>query len=356
MTFIDAASRHHLNECPHEIPRFLLDDIQCALAAGSRYPIGYEQRVNEFAANFYGVEPESILFTNGVDDCIDRLARYFKQMRFIYTTPGFDGYWQRLKLFTDNALAIALSPEDFTINRNDFKEFCKSDIALIASPSNPTGNVFCQRDLEEIRSACGYLFLDRTYRHYSQQKNISPLQSNQLTYHSLSKAYGLAGFRLGVVVGPKNELEGLRELAGYCALSTVSLALIESALKNETFFLERAIADVEERNRLFQELQAIGLSVRNTETNFLLIKTFGRPYQERLQQENILVKDTEPLGLQGNLRISIGLKSQNDRLISTMARIHNMFEAGNHVGRPRLESANQCRRNSREVKYDVEQF
>jgi histidinol-phosphate aminotransferase len=341
MTFMSSASRHHLNECPHEIPRFLLDDIQCALAAGSRYPIGYEQRVNAYAANFYGVEPENVLFTNGVDDCVDRIARYFKQMRFVYATPGFDGYWQRLKLFTDNALAIALSPEDFTIDRNDLKRFCQSDMVLIANPSNPTGNAFCQHDLEEIRKACGYLFLDRTYRHYSQRKKISPLERNQLTYHSLSKAYGLAGFRLGVVVGPKNEIEGLRELGGYCALSTVSLALIESALKNETFFLERACADEEERNRLFQALQAMGLSVRNTETNFLLIKTFGRPYQERLQQENILVKDTGQYGLQGHLRISVGLKTQNDRLISTIARIHNTFEAGNHVCRPRVEPAYQ---------------
>lgn len=341
MTFMNSASRHHLNESPHEIPRFLLDDIQCALATSSRYPIGYEQKVTAFAANFYGVEPENVLITNGVDDCVDRIARCFKQTRFIYMTPGFDGYWQRLKLFTDKTLAIALSPEDFTIDPNDFKKLCKSDIALIASPSNPTGNAFCQRDLEEIRNACGYLFLDRTYRHYSQRKSLSPLERNQLTYHSLSKAYGLAGFRLGVVVGPKDKIEGLRELGGYCALGTVSLALIESALKNETFFLERACADVEERNRLFHELQAIGLSVRNTETNFLLIKTSGRPYQERLQQEDILVKDTHLLGLPGHLRVSIGLKTQNDRLISTIARIHDSFEAGNHVVRPRVESAYQ---------------
>jgi len=338
MTFMNSASRHHLNESPHEMPRFLLDDIQGALAASSRYPIGYEQQVMAFAANFYGVEPENVLFTNGVDDCVDRMARYFRHMRFIYMKPGFDGYWQRLKLFAANTLAITLRPDDFTIDRNDIKKFCKSDVVLIADPSNPTGTSTCQRDLEEIRDACGILFLDRTYRHYSQRKNLSPLEKNQLTYHSLSKAYGLAGFRLGVVVGPKHEIGELRKLGGYCALGTVSLALIESALKNDAFFMERACADVKERNRVFRELEAIGIGIRNTETNFLLIKTKGRPYQERLHEENILVKDAGPLGLPDHLRVSIGLESQNDRLISAFARIHKAFEAGNHVREPRLES------------------
>jgi histidinol-phosphate aminotransferase len=341
MTLMNSASRHHLNESPHEMPRFLLDDIQGALAASSRYPIGYEQQVTAFAANFYGVEPENVLFTNGVDDCVDRMAHHFRHMRFIYMKPGFDGYWQRLKLFAANTLAITLRPDDFTIDRNDIKKFCKSDVVLIANPSNPTGNSVCQRDLEETRNACGILFLDRTYRHYSQRKNLSPLENNQLTYHSLSKAYGLAGFRLGVVVGPKHEIAGLRELGGYCALGTVSLALIESALKNEAFFMERACADVEERNRVFRELEAIGIGIRNTETNFLLIKTNGRSYQERLQEENILVKDAGPLGLPDYLRVSIGLESQNDRLISTIARIHNTFEAGAHLRGPRVESAFQ---------------
>lgn len=341
ITFMDSASRHHLNESPHEMPRFLLDDIQGALAASSRYPIGYEQQVTAFAANFYGVEPENVLFTNGVDDCVDRMACHFRHMRFIYMKPGFDGYWQRLKLFAANTLAIALRPDDFTIDPNDIKTFCKSDVVLIANPSNPTGNSASQRELDDIRNACGILFLDRTYRHYSQRKSLSPLENNQLTYHSLSKAYGLAGFRLGVVVGPKQEIAGLRTLGGYCALGTVSLALIESALKNEAFFMERACADVEERNRVFRELEAIGIDIRNTETNFLLIKTNGRSYQERLQEENILVKDAGPLGLPDYLRVSIGLERQNDRLISAIARIHNAFEAGGHLRGRRVESAYQ---------------
>mgnify|MGYP001174166777 CR=1 FL=1 len=341
MTFMNSASRHHLNESPHEMPKFLLDDIQGALAASSRYPIGYEQKVTAFAANFYGVEPENVLFTNGVDDCVDRMAHNFRHMRFIYMKPGFDGYWQRLKLFSDNTLAITLRPDDFTIDRDDIKRFCKSDVVLIANPSNPTGNPVCQRDLDEIRKACGILFLDRTYRHYSQRNNLSPLEKNELTYHSLSKAYGLAGFRLGIVVGPRHEIDELRKLGGYCALGTVSLALIESALKNETFFMDRACADVEERNRVFRELEAIGIGIRNTETNFLLINTNGRRYQERLQEENILVKDTGPLGLPGHLRVSIGLESQNDRLISAIARIHNAFEAGGHLRGARVESAYQ---------------
>lgn len=339
MTFMDSASRHHLNESPHEMPRFLLDDIQGAFAASSRYPIGYEQQVTAFAANFYGVEPENVLFTNGVDDCVDRMAYHFRHMRFIYMKPGFDGYWQRLNLFAANTLTITLRTEDFTIDRDDIKKFCKSDVVMIANPSNPTGNSFGERDLEEIRNACGILFLDRTYRHYSQRKNLLPLENNQLTYHSLSKAYGLAGFRLGVVVGPKHEIGELRKLGGYCALGTVSLALIESALRNEAFFMERACADVKERNRVFRELEAIGIGVRNTETNFLLIKTNGSPYQQRLQQENILVKDAGPLGLPDHLRVSIGLENQNDRLISAIARIHNAFEAGNRQSRPRVESA-----------------
>jgi histidinol-phosphate aminotransferase len=326
MIFMNSASRHHLNECPHETPGFLLDDIQDALALSSRYPIGYEQMVSEFAAEFYGVEPENILLTNGVDDCIDRMVRYFRQMRFVYTLPGFDGFWQRLKLFTDNAATISLNPENFSIEQADIERFCSSDIALIANPSNPTGNVFCKHALEKIRNACGYLFLDQTYRHYSSRNGITPLEKNQFTYHSLSKAYGLAGFRLGILVGPKKEVDGLRDLGGFCSLSTVSLSIIKSALKNETFFMERAISDVEERNRLFKELQSIGVSVRNTETNFLLVKTFGRPYQDRLQRENILVKDTEPLGLPGHLRVSVGSSAQNERLISAMKRIHGFFE------------------------------
>ncbi|MGN6154086.1 MAG: aminotransferase class I/II-fold pyridoxal phosphate-dependent enzyme, partial [Lysobacteraceae bacterium] len=238
-----------------------------------------------------------------------------------------------------NTLAVTLRPDDFTIDRDDIGKFCKSDVVLIANPSNPTGNAMRQRDLEDIRNACGILFFDRTYRHYSEQKNLLPLENNQLTYHSLSKAYGLAGFRLGIVVGPKHEIGELRKLAGYCALGTVSLALIESALRNEAFFMERACADVKERNRVFRELEAVGIGIRNTETNFLLINTNGTPYQERLQQENILVKDAGPLGLPGHLRVSIGLESQNDRLISAIARIHNAFEAGSHQSRPRVESA-----------------
>lgn len=338
LTFMDSASRHHLNESPHEMPQFLIDDIQDALAASSRYPIGYEQKVMEFAANFYGVEPENVLFTNGVDDCVDRMAYHFRRMRFIYMKPGFDGYWQRLKLFSADTLAITLRSDDFTIDRNDIKKFCKSDVVLVANPSNPTGNSVSQRDLEEIRDACGILFLDRTYRHYSQQKSLSPLEKNQLTYHSLSKAYGLAGFRLGVVVGPKHEIGELRKLGGYCALGTVSLALIESALKNEAFFMERASTDVNERNRVFRELEAIGIDIRNTETNFLLIKTNGGSYQQRLQEENILVKDAGPLGLPGYLRVSIGLQGQNDRLISAIARIHSQLEAGGHLRGALVES------------------
>jgi histidinol-phosphate aminotransferase len=147
---------------------------------------------------------------------------------------------------------------------------------------------------------------------------------NVIVLRSMSKGYGLAGLRFGYAIAPADLMAGLLKVKDSYNIDSVAIALATAAIRDQKYFKENVEKVKAERGRLTDELRALAFEVPRSSANFVLAQSKNRKASEiydKLIQRNIYVRYFDLPGLNKKLRISVGTKDQNDKLILALREI-----------------------------------
>jgi histidinol-phosphate aminotransferase len=142
---------------------------------------------------------------------------------------------------------------------------------------------------------------------------------NLFVARTFSKAYGLAGLRVGVLVGDANQMRAVRRVCSPYNVNAVALACLPAALADQEY-IERYVNEVREsRARLERALDAAGIQYWPSQANFVLARVGSPSFVERMRQRGILVRDRSgDYGCEGCVRITLGTRAHTDRMLTAL--------------------------------------
>ena len=299
----------------------------------NRYPDPKQTKLRAQFAELRGVKAEDVFLGNGSDEAVDLLYRCFCRpgLDQVVTCPPTYGMYSVSAAINDIQvieipLGESFQPEVDTILA---ASTATSKILFLCSPNNPTGNSIARGDLVELLEGfSGLVVVDEAYIDFSLEDSfvdLIPKYPSLVILQTFSKAWGLAGLRLGAALASSEVIEVLDRVKPPYNVNSQTQKIV-SELIGDYSAVEAA---VKELNDLRAEL-AVGLEgistvqkVYDSRANFLLIKVSDadRLYEE-LVKENIVVRNRskEP-GCKNCLRVTVGTKAENTRLIETLRRL-----------------------------------
>jgi histidinol-phosphate aminotransferase len=191
----------------------------------------------------------------------------------------------------------------------------------IANPNNPTGTVATHEEiLRVIRAAPNAAVLvDEAYFEFYGQSTLSACNEfpNLFVARTFSKAYGLAGLRIGALVGDADQMRAVRRVSSPYNVNAVALACLPEALRDQEYIRSYMTEVCESRARLEHSLEARGVQLWRSRANFVLLRVGAAAlFAERMRRRGILVRDlSSGHACEGCVRITLGPRAHCDRLL-----------------------------------------
>ena len=298
----------------------------------NRYPDPLQVKLKEKISLIKGVPAENIFLGNGSDEAIDLLFRIFcepgKDNALVF--PPTYGMYEVCASVNDVEIRNIPLTSSFQLNLEAIENSIDNNTKLIfiCSPNNPTGNSMNRYDIEIIlNNFNGVVIIDEAYINYSKQRSfIAELTEypNLVIMQTLSKAWGLAGLRLGMAFAGKPVINLMNKVKYPYNINTATQMLVLSALENIDTPNEWTRITVTEKEQLAKELASLTITqkVYPSDANFLLVKITGaRKVYEYLVKNSIIVRDRSTIILcDDSLRITIGTPNENKQLIEALKR------------------------------------
>ncbi|MCG8434343.1 MAG: histidinol-phosphate transaminase [Gammaproteobacteria bacterium] len=327
----DAGVKLDANELPWRLPG---DNSKRGL---NRYPDSQSRELTELLASLYKVSPDALLVTRGSDDAIDLLIRAFCRAEHdsvLVCPPTFSMYSVAAHIQGAQVVELPLDINDgFALSADGIIDSWAPGLKVVflCSPNNPTGNVIPTEVIESILSALrnkAVVVVDEAYIEFTQSRScISLLDEfdNLIVLRTLSKAYGLAGARCGVMVARPEILQVMRRILPPYPLPTPTIEAVIAVLAegggNKSQECISLIAAERERVVSALILSPYIRRVWPPEANFVLAETVDKPkLLDLFAGDNLIVRNIECVGgLENCIRISIGTPDENDILIDIIS-------------------------------------
>lgn len=305
----------------------------------NRYPDPYQQKLKEKLAFVKQIAANQIFIGNGSDECIDILFRTFCEPRkdnIIICPPTYPMYEVSANI---NDVSIQKAPllSDYQLNIAHVEQLVNTHtkIIWICSPNNPTGNSLDRIDIETILNHFeGIVVVDEAYINFSKQKSF--VQSlidypNLVVLQTLSKAWGLAGLRLGMCFASPQIIGYMNKVKAPYNINIVTQEMALQALEEVGQVNDMIKLLVDMRIALAEVIASMPhvIKVFPSDTNFLFVKIpQARKLYEYLLSQGIIVRDRSALELcEDSLRITVGTEQENTALVDAMYQwITNTFE------------------------------
>lgn len=304
-----------------------------------RYPESRCAILSAKLAEYFGVQPASVLVTRGSDDAIDLLVRVFcraGQDSVMTLVPGFAMYALAASIQGAGNIPLQLFRESgFALDESDvmsrWRAGCK--LVFLCSPNNPTGTLIKTPVIESLclqLDGKALVVVDEAYIEFARAESACKLASrfhNLVVLRTLSKAHGLAGSRVGALIAHPTVVELASRVLPPYPLPRSSRRDALDALRPEV--LARTAARIprmrEARARLAGQLRGLAVveKVWEGEANFVLVQTLNaRAFIERCEDARVLVRDcsSQP-GLENCVRISVGSDAENRVLLSALSEL-----------------------------------
>jgi histidinol-phosphate aminotransferase len=322
------------NENPLGPSPLALAAIQENLSTLHRYPDSHAYYLKEDLSRHLGLAPEQLILGNGSDEVLDFLVRALVPpggevlstnhtfLMYGLLTQAVGGVFRivPLKEMRVDLPALARAITDQT------------RLILLNNPNNPTGTAFLQPEWEDFLAAVPAdvtVVLDEAYIDFADD----PLVPESLAYiaedrllvglRTFSKAYGLAGLRIGYGFGPSKLMDYLNRLRLPFNVNRLAQVAARAAL-TDRLFLERTRALVlEGRAFLCRELERLGLSYTPSQANYILIRVErpAREVYEAMLRLGVIIRAMDEYGFPEHIRVNVGLPGENERFINTLARV-----------------------------------
>ena len=312
------------NENPMGPSPRIFDSIEAVLKETHRYPDGNATQLKSTIARKFNVKAEQVTIGNGSNDIIEFVARIFlsKEDSAIYSEHAFAVYPLVVKAV--GAKGIEVPAKNFS---HDLDQMFKSiqnntKLIFIANPNNPTGS-FIEYDqlisfLEKVPENI-IVLLDQAYFDYSSfetkdiEFDILNRFPNLIMSRSFSKAYGLAGFRVGFCVSSREIADYLNRVRQPFNANSLALYAAEKALEDQDFIDKCLQLNLEQKEMLFEELISLGYDCLPSRGNFISFdcKQDSREAFNKLLVEGVIVRSLTVYKMPNYLRVSVGLPEEN---------------------------------------------
>lgn len=299
----------------------------------NRYPDPMQWKIKEKISAFgSSVKPQQIFIGNGSDEAIDLLFRIFCEPRkdnCLICPPTYGMYEVSAKI-NDVEIRRANLTKDFLLDFSGIENAIdkNSKLIFICSPNNPTGNSFDRnRILNLAKNFNGIVVVDEAYIHFSREKSlIEDINNfpNLVVLQTFSKAWGLAGLRVGLAFANEKIIELFNKVKPPYNISAIAQKMILKALEKSEEVSETISEIIIEREKLVEKLSKFSIveKIYPTDANFVLVKTVNADaIYDFLLNEKIVVRNRNNVELcEGCLRITIGTPDENKSLLKTLGK------------------------------------
>lgn len=311
---------------------FVLDrDFVAGIAAEAarqvdlrEYPLDQLDELYSQLAKYAGVSVKCVAAGSGSDQIIELLLSTLGSRRATVFSPTFSYFINRCELHGIKVDKVPLD-QDFTLDKKEFvRSARKSDLIYICSPNNPTGNQIDRQEAIDIIDSLEdkLVLVDEAYVDFADYSlsTYATKRDNIIVLRTLSKAFGLAGARVGYMVANEKFVHTFRStIQSPYPISTLSLAIASSVLARADHIRQTVNAVRNERGRVLAKLAKVdSIKVFPSDANFLFIEA-GKNYQrisKVLKSSGVVVKELGSIaGHRGCMRVTIGTREMNDKFL-----------------------------------------
>lgn len=300
----------------------------------ARYPDGNGYYLKQVLADFTNTSIDCITLGNGSDDLLDILARAFVSSNdaIVYSQYSFVVYSMLVKIQGATGIEVPAQRfgHDLKAMRQAVNDNPNTKIVFIANPNNPTGTQLASNELHEFVAGMPpsvLVVLDEAYIEYSPESNNRSLLDefdNVVIVRTFSKAYGLAGLRIGYALSSAPIANLLNRVRQPFNVSRIGLAAAAAALADQAFIEQTRLTNDEQMRWLEQQFDALGLGFIKSYANFIMLEVEdAADINQALLEQGVIVRPLQVYGLNDWLRITVGLAEDNMRLIDTLKSILN---------------------------------
>jgi histidinol-phosphate aminotransferase len=291
------------------------------------YPIDQLSELYGQLGSYAGVDEKFVAAGSGSDQVIELLLSTLGCRRATVFTPTFSYFVNRCELHGIKVERVPLTKK-FELDADRFlKSARRADLAYICSPNNPTGNQFGRREVAEIMDSLPdkLVLIDEAYVDFADYSLSAEAakRENVVVLRTLSKAFGLAGARVGYMISNQKFVKIFRStIQSPYPVSVLSLAIASSILERSDHIRKTIEMVRKERSRVSERLEAVdGIDAFRSDANFLFIEAGGSyPAVTRaLADAGLVVKLIGSVaGHRGCMRVTIGTREMNDRFLQAV--------------------------------------
>jgi len=332
---LDAAVRLNTNENPHPLPDEVVDAVEKSLHGVlrdlNRYPDREAVALREDLASYlgHGLSMNNVWAANGSNEILQQLLQAF-------AGPGRNAMGFEPSYSMHPIIAAGTGTSWLDARRTNFGltlshakaqvRVFQPDVVFVCSPNNPTGASVDLEVIEGIASeAPGMVIVDEAYAEFARPGTESaitllPRFPRMVVTRTMSKAFGFAGVRVGYLAANPKVIDAVRLVRLPYHLSSLTQAAARAALAHAPLLLAQVDAIKVERDRIVNGLRELGLTVVDSDANFVLFGQFKDTVGvwQQLLDRGVLVRD---VGIDGWLRVTAGLTAETDAFLSAMGAI-----------------------------------
>lgn len=304
----------------------------------NEYPDRTDKRLQKALSKFYQEEllPNQFITSNSGVEMLELIVRAFlgEGLECIFSNPAFEPY----RMFPAKLGAVAknvpLLDDNFDLDVDGILQAItdKTRLIFLTSPNNPTGTHIPKAQLDALISQLPkhvVLVYDEVYYQFAQAEDYTTALPYVLDGHqvigvnSFSKAYGLAGLRMGYAYSTPEIAQYVSQVRRPFMLSTLVLEAAIAALNDQAFIAKTVKMVNDGKKYLYLELDKLGIKYWQSEANFILIKPEMKDtlFEEKMLGEGIMVRPVANFGAPGCIRVTIGTEEANRAFVGALSRV-----------------------------------
>ena len=331
--YLPAKIMNSANENPQDVEEQIKREAISAVrnVKLNRYPDPLANELRDLIAEANGLDRNQVLLGNGGDELLFNLALAYggPGRKFLNMPPTFSVYQNNAQL-TGTEVVNVPRLADYSIDEQAVLDRVSQgdiDFVIVTSPNNPTGQLAPEDFVLKLLDATDALVMvDEAYFEFSRTTLRPYLMQHQnlVLLRTFSKAFSLAGVRLGYLLGNECVIREFLKVRQPYSVDAVSQAIGKVVFQNRAKFEPGIIQIISERQRMLEELAAIpGVDPYPSDSNYILFKVAqaGQVWQQLFDQ-GILIRDfSKARYLEGSLRVSVGTPQENDQFLAALRQI-----------------------------------
>ena len=299
------------------------------------YPDADSRDLKTALAEKYELSRDKIFIGNGSDEILDLLMTLLLNPgdEVIQGDPAFIKYELAVKSRGGSSIKVPLDQN----HRHDLEAMeaeitSKTKAIFICNPNNPTGTMLAESEIKDFLNRVSddiLIILDQAYQEYITETDffdgVGLLEShpNLVLMRTFSKAYGMAGMRIGYALGSEKLFDYLNRIRGPFNVNRLAQKAAVRALEADDHLRKCQNLNKEEKGFLYQEFEKMGLEYIETQTNFMMVETTlaASKVFKKLQQRGVIIRPGNQFGMDSWIRVTIGTHRQNQIFIKELKKL-----------------------------------